>query len=72
MNVEKIDEFSISVTSQPPTPDLEVTILVRSVLENRLASIQADQDRQNAIYETEKESVQASIDLCEENGVLHQ
>jgi hypothetical protein len=70
MQAVKVDNFTLSITKIPQTPDPVTSTYTREYLENQLVAIQGQQDSDNEKREAEKVEVQALLDLCDEQGIV--
>jgi hypothetical protein len=69
MSSEKIDDYTISITRQPPTPEPTINTYSRTYLEDLMAKIQLQKDTDDAQRDSEMAEVQALLDLCDEQNI---
>ena len=69
MEIQKIDDKTFTITTQPPTPEPVVTTYSIDDLKSRLLKSQDNQAKDNQDYSDEQASIQSLIDLANSNGI---
>lgn len=70
MDAIKIDDNTLEVTKQEPTPAPTVTKYERSFIEQQIKNIQAQKDRDNALRDAELKECQNILDEMDKQGVV--
>ena len=70
IEVKKLDDYTLEVTTTPPAPDPVVQTYDRGFLEQQLKDIQKQKDDFDAERDTEIAQVQKLLDLCDQQGVI--